>query len=389
MNTDLCEDRHGQLMRLVINATCLTAEYMTGIERFAQHMCRELYDIDSAVKIISSQPIAGVPFSGADRLLSSARNLLGSREYLLRALWDQTVFRRLVAKERAGVVFFPIQDGMLYPPVKQIVTVHDFDISIPECRQEINSLRKKMYQYKMPHILKNSDAVVAVSEFTKQSLVSFFDINPQKIHVIYNGYDEKRFKVVKDLQPILERYGLHSGKYFLFVGSILRHKNIINIVRAFANIKSETSLVIVGSCKDSAYLEEIRKVVVQFNVSESQFRYLEYVSDEDIPYLYNGAIAYLLPSFHEGFGVPIIEAMACGTPVITAHCTAMPEVAGGAALLVDPYSFESIASAMCEISNNTVRAEELKNAGFERVKQFRWSYSARKLYDLCKAVSES
>jgi glycosyltransferase involved in cell wall biosynthesis len=381
-------------MRLVINATCLTAQYMTGIERFAQHICRELYDIDNDVRIISSQLIAGVPFSRAAWLLSSAKRLLGSREYFLRALWDQTIFRRLVVKERADVAFFPIQDGMICPPVRQIVTVHDlhylhFDQSILECSNEISPLRKKVYQYRNPHVLERSAAIVAVSESTKKDIIAAFGINPDKIHVIHNGYDEKRFRIIDEVQPILSRYGLRRGGYFLFVGSILKHKNIVRLVQAFATLGEDCCLIVAGANKDDDYLNEILSSAHKLGLSENRFRSLEFVPDADLPSLYNGAAAFVLPSLHEGFGVPIIEAMACGTPVITSNCSAMPEVAGDAALLVDPYSVESIASAMREILDNPQKAETLRTAGLERAKMFRWSYSAQKLYDVCKMVNES
>jgi glycosyltransferase involved in cell wall biosynthesis len=241
----------------------------------------------------------------------------------------------------------------------------------------------------MPHILERSAAVVAVSESTKQDIVASFGINPDKIHVIYNGYDELRFCIIEDSRPILDRYGLQSGKYFLFVGSILKHKNLSRLVQAFARLEGEPILVIAGVCKDVDCLEDVKKVATNLGIFESRLRYLEYVEDDALPYLYNGALAFILPSLHEGFGVPIIESMACGTPVITSNCSAMPEVAGGAALLVDPYSVESIASAMREIIDNPRRTVVLRTAGLERAKMFRWSYSAQKLYDLCRMVSES
>ncbi len=373
-------------MKLLLNITCLLSGKMTGIERFAFHLAEEIRNIDPSVLSVTAGEFPAYPDAIRSRLLTVFQN--SKYEYLARALWDQTVFRRVVQQYKPDVVFFPIQDGMLYPPCKQIITVHDFDVSIPECRQEINPLRKKLYNYKMPLILKNSSAVVAVSEFTKQGIIRVFDINPDKVHVIYNGYDESRFKILEESQKILDKYDLTEKNYFMFIGSILRHKNIINILKAFACLKFQTTLVIAGVCKDKPYLAEIKKLAAELNIPESRFRYLEYVSDPDAPFLCNGAKAYLLASFHEGFGVPIIEAMACGTPVITSNCTAMPEVAGDAAILVDPHSVESISASMLEILNNPARVEEMKEAGLERVKQFSWANSARKLYNLCQKMSE-
>ena len=381
-------------MKILLNTTCFHSDKSTGIERFSLNIVQKFCEIESSAIVVSSEQIAGVPNTIISRLLALSRSVFTEYEYFIRALWDQTWLRYIVAKYKPDIIYFPIQDGMFYPPVKQIITVHDlhylhFDTSMLECFHEIHPLRTKLYRYKMPHIFNCSSAIVAVSESTKQDIVASFCINPDKIHVIYNGYDEQRFHVIENIQPTLDSYSLNSGKYFLFVGSILKHKNIIRLLRAFAELASETVLVIAGVCKDSDCLEEVYKVAAELDVSERQLRYLEYVSDEDLPHLYNGAISYILPSLHEGFGVPIIEAMACGTPVITSNCSAMSEVAGDAALLVDPYSVESISSAMREILNNPRRADSLRQAGLERAKCFSWSASARKLYSLCEMITES
>ena len=381
-------------MKVLVNATAALSGKLTGIESFSLNISRELYRIDKELCFVSAGPLPGVPTATISNMLSWTNLILKQREFLVRAIWDQSIFRCSVLLHKPDIVFFPIQDGFICPPVRQIVTVHDlhylhFDTSIPECSNEINSLRTKLYRYKMPHILDRSYAVVAVSESTKQDIVSSFNINPDKIHVIYNGYDDLRFRINENPQPTLDRYGLQSGNYFLFVGSILKHKNLVRLVQAFARLDSKVILAIAGVCKDPDYLEEIKKVAVGMGISETRLRYLEYVPDDDLPHLYNGAISYLLPSLHEGFGVPIIEAMACGTPVITSNCSAMPEVAGDAAMLVDPYSIDSIAAAMQEILCNPQCAEALKKAGLERARMFRWSYSAQKLYDLCRSVSVS
>lgn len=381
-------------MNLIVNATCIITDRNTGIERFAAHTCKELCRIDSTVTVVSSATISCLDSTHVPRILQTSKELLGQKEYYFRALWDQTLFRSFIASHKADIVFFPIQDGMIFPPIKQIVTMHDlhylhFDTNVSECKSEIPQHRKWLYRYKMPHILKRSAAIVAVSEATKKDVVATFGIDPDKVHVIYNGYDDARFRVVDDHHSVLSRYGLHAGEYFLFVGSILRHKNVARLVRAFAKLNSKSKVVIAGACKDKDYLVEILRLVDEFQVPRENFLYLEYVSDDDLPYLYNGATALVLPSLHEGFGVPIIEAMACGAPVITSNCSSMPEVAGNAALLVDPYSVDSISMAMREILGNPRLITKLRNDGLERSRSFKWSSSAQKLYDLCHMVSEA
>lgn len=379
-------------MKVLLNITCLLSGKLTGIERFAFHIANELRSIDPSVLSVTAGGFPEYPDAIRSSLLAIFQT--SKHEYLARALWDQTVFRRIVQQYKPDVVFFPIQDGMLYPPCKQIVTVHDlhylhFDKTLSECNREIHPLRKRIYRLKIPHILNYSSAIVAVSEATKQEIVDEFGIDPGKIHVVHNGYDERRFRIINDPQTSLNELGLDAGRYLLCVASILRHKNIVRLVNAFAALNTDLQLVIAGVCKDFSYLEEIRAAARECGLNELRFRYLEYVSDEDLPFLYSGARAFVLPSLHEGFGVPIIEAMACGAPVITSNCSSMPEVAGDAAILIDPHSVESISAAMLEVLNNPARAEELKKAGLERVKQFSWSRSAQKLHKLCERVSVS
>lgn len=381
-------------MRLMLNITCCHCDRTTGIERFAVHIARELYRIDPSVLIVSSKVMPGVSSAVISRFLGYTSSYLKTYEYVARAVWDQTWFRRIIRLNKPDVLFFPIQDGLLSPPVKQIVTVHDlhylrFRAMLSECRHEIGWFRTRLYHSKMPRILHSSAAVITVSESTKRDLVSEFGAHPDSIHVIHNGYDDTRFRAIDGPLANLDRYNLTPGNYFLFVGSILRHKNIIRIVEAFGCLKEDLTLVIAGVCKDDGYLGEVRDTAARLNIGDDRIRYIDYVPDDDLPSLYGGAAAFILPSLHEGFGVPIIEAMACGTPVITSNCSAMPEVAGGAALLVDPYSVEDIAAAMREICCNPQRTQALRHAGLERCKSFTWSHSARKLYDVCTMVSES
>ena len=374
-------------MKLLVNATTITSLKLTGIERFALRLCQELYRIDGDVQIFSGIPLSGIPTANVPFWLSLGNRLLKKREYLLRAFWDQTFFRHQANKNRPDVVFFPIPDGMVSPPFRQVVTVHDlhylhFDKELTECKAEISRVRTKFYRYKFPRILNDSSAIITVSATTRDELVQRFSIIPEKIHIIHNGYDDKRFQEIHDPRPVLEQYGIKPRQYFLYVGSILRHKNLIRLVQALGKLKNDVGLIMVGVCKDSVYLQEIFKVVGSSGIKAGRFRYLGYVSDDDLPHIYSGAIAFVLPSLHEGFGVPLIEAMACGVPVITSNCSAMPEVAGKAAFFVDPYSVEHIAHAMNEVLNHQKAATELKRLGLERAQQFLWARSAQKLYNL-------
>jgi glycosyltransferase involved in cell wall biosynthesis len=159
----------------------------------------------------------------------------------------------------------------------------------------------------------------------------------------------------------------------------------VRLLLAFAGLNSDIKLIIAGSCKDPQYLNEIRKTASDSEL-KSHFEYLDYVSDDDLPYLYNGARAFVLPSLHEGFGVPIVEAMACGTPVITSNCSAMPEIAGGAALLVNPISVEQIAYALEQIVSDDAVRLCLRKKGLARAAQFSWSRTNDRIHEVLGSV---
>ena len=378
-------------MKILVNATVTAAGAMTGIERFSLRISQELCRIDRKVEVLSSLDLPGVALLTRSRVLTAAGKLLDRREYLVRALWDQTCLRYHLLKSRPDLVYFPIQEGLLFPPVRQVVTVHDlhyrhFKASLAECRDEINPCRTGLNRLRMPHVLGRSAAVIAVSESTRQDLIASFGLAAEKVHVIYNGYDEARFRPIEDPGPVLRRLGVQREGYFLFVGSILRHKNLARLVQAYAQLSGEARLVLVGACKDAGYLREVKEAARELGISEARIVYLEYVPDEDLPHLYNGAIACVLPSLHEGFGVPVIEAMACGTPVIASNCSALPEVAGNAALLVDPYSVPDLAQVMQSVAASQRLRLELRCSGLARAGNFRWSTSASKLYEIFAMV---
>ena len=192
--------------------------------------------------------------------------------------------------------------------------------------------------------------------------------------IVYNGVDDIFRPIDKEVcREVLQRYGI-KGKYILHIsnGSIV--KNLDGIIRAFDKVRSRVNckLVIVGNIK--------RKVECKDTI------YVGYIPYEYLPYFYSGAEIFIFPSFHEGFGLPIVEAMACGTPVITSNVYATKEVAGDAALLVNPYNVDEIAEAIYKILTDEVCREELIRKGIKRAKFFSWEKCARGYADIYREV---
>lgn len=222
-----------------------------------------------------------------------------------------------------------------------------------------------------------ADHVITISNHSKKDLIEYFGIDEQKISVIPLGVDNKwatQFSS-EELADIRARYRVPSG-FFVFIGTLQPRKNVVRIIDAHRSlprvIRESFPLLIIGrqgwQCED---------VLQRLSICDNSTRWLKYVPENDLPKILHCASALVFPSLHEGFGLTILEAFAAGVPVITSNLTSMPEVAGDAALLVDPYDYENIAAAMQSVIEDTVLARNLRLKGIVRVRDYSWDRSAQ------------
>lgn len=371
----------GRVMNLGINATVID-EKPTGVGVYSINIIRQLDLLAESLTVwVTERGLLADVIVNAGLIESSPHLPVRIRKNsLFRALWDQLLLPFEIKKVGVDVIFFPVQEGMIVPPVPQVVFVHDLaPLNYPD---GVPLLRRLSYFLRIPVVLKKSSAITVPTEFVKEELLRRFrGLDSSKIHVVGEGYDTAHFKPISNPSRIV------PSKYILFVGSRCKNKNLKRIIEAFSLFgKSGWSLILAGKPLDMEYAECLREFAFQKGVAQSVL-FLDYVPYEQLPHLYSGAEMFLFPSLYEGFGLPIIEAMACGAPVITSNCSSMSEVAGGAAILVDPYSVESILAAMKEIAENPECAVSLKRAGLERAEQFSWENSAKELLKVLRAVS--
>lgn len=241
---------------------------------------------------------------------------------------------------------------------KAIITIHDL-MHI----RFYNSLKNNLYYQLVKSVCKKSPLIFTVSEYTKSEICEWASIHQDKVVVVPNG-------VNKNYNFQVEPY-ISTNKYFLYVGAKKKHKNLERLIEAYSKSKSSKShqLLITGN-PDIGLLD----LIANFGVT-NRVIFTGFVPEEILPRYYKGAAALLMPSLYEGFGLPIVEAMAVGTPVLTSNVTAMPEVAGDAALLVDPYSIESIKAGIDKITNDNNLRNALINAGLKRAKLYDWEKS--------------
>jgi glycosyltransferase involved in cell wall biosynthesis len=371
-------------MRLGINATILANRKPTGVGNVTINLINNLSLLSDSIVVWTIDDTFLIPNKvRVIKVLQRVSSLFKSNISIIRALWDQLVFPGLVKKTNIDVVFFPVQEGMLFPKVPQVVLLIDM---APLLNPEgIPYLRKLSYKTRVPLVLANSSAIITISQSVKQEIVQQYPyIDKNKIKVVHLGYDSARFHEYPSCTSTLMKYGLAEGKYVLYVGSICKNKNILRIMQSYLlSTCTDWNLVIAGNVIDFRYFDELIGFVKDSNLGE-KIKWIDYVRYDDLPALYRGSSLFIFPSLYEGFGLPILEAMACGVPVITSNRHAMPEVAGDAALLVDPDNVDNIAKAIKEVLTNSDVRDELVAKGLRRVLAFSWDKAAYQVLKICE-----
>ncbi|MCP2605311.1 glycosyltransferase family 4 protein, partial [Candidatus Aminicenantes bacterium AH-873-B07] len=240
----------------------------------------------------------------------------------------------------------------------------------------------------IPFTAKKADKVITGSNFSKNDIISNYKINSQKIEVIPYGVSSS-FKPIKNeekIKKVLKKYTV-TGEYILTVGRLNPRKNLLSLVKAYnilkKNKKIPHKLVIVG--KEDYNSKETIQFIKKMDCYKDII-FTGFAKDEDLPYLYNGADIFVYPSLFEGVGLPVLEAMSCGVPVITSNTTALKEIIGNAGIAINPFNIDEIAQAIFQIISN----EDLKNVyikkAFERAKEFSWKLTAQRTLKIYKVL---
>lgn len=229
-----------------------------------------------------------------------------------------------------------------------------------------------------------SDRIITVSEFSKSEIVKYTGTDPDKIKAIYNGIDTKKFRPILDqefLKNVKQKHNLPE-KFWLFVGNVKPHKNLQGLIKAFGFLKKEKMLeeyhlVIVGKKEGFITNDTVIEKLIEESLLEPFIKFTGFVTDDDLPAIYNLASALVFPSLYEGFGFPPLEAMACGCPVAASNAASLLEVCGDAVVYFDPKNNEDIAQKIYDLINNECLIIKLKEKGFQRVAQFTWDICAQ------------
>ena len=265
----------------------------------------------------------------------------------------------------------------------QIITIHDL-ISL---RYKNISVHQRFYfKYLLPFLILKAKLIITVSETTKRDIVSLLKCPPEKVKVVYNGYDHTNYFTIEGNRHLIERaYGVR--KYLLAIGPTYPHKNFETLIRAYKElndaVRIEYPLVIAGG--KGPYVHSLKKLVKQLDL-EISVHFIGYVPVELMPSLYREAHALVFPSLYEGFGIPLLEAMACGCPVITSNTSSMPEVCGNAAMYFDPLDRDALKDAIVKLTDDKNLWNDLRERGVVQSKKFSWKQTAQNLKSLIENI---
>jgi len=312
-------------------------------------------------------------------------------ENLSKVDFEQNAFPRACARERVDIAHVPYFASPLNPPSRTVVTIHDLiPLILPSYR---GGFLVRRYTDLVAMSARRAHAVIADSDCSQRDVVTRLGILPERVRTIYLAADA-RFKPSDDtaaLAAFRARYELPE-KYLLYLGGYDQRKNVSILIEAFSLLpelyKAGYRLVLGGISLgvDSEFFPDPRRIAQQIRLPDDAIRYLGWVREEDKALLYASAELFLFPSLYEGFGLPPLEAMACGTPVIASSASSLPEIAGDAALLVEPEAAIAWAESIRAVVNDASRLQQMRERGIAQAKKFSWERAARETLQVYEGI---
>lgn len=343
-----------------------------GIHRYTTKLLNNIRDIETDPFEFTVLAGTGSEYDGS---ISAAEiNNLGTIE---RVRWDTIGFVRKAKSTNVDMIHSPDKGPFYKGGLPMIATIHDL---LPFVYPSERSLPSRLYwQLSLRRQVQLSDAVITVSQSTKDDIVNFFDIDPDNIHVTYLGTDLSP-PSDSEVERIPMKYDFPQSIFtVLYVGNYDERKNVDQLVKACKTLDQEGTnlhLALAGSNPPEPQLSELA------GDFRGDISFLGYVPDQDLEALYGAADLFVYPSAYEGFGLPVLEAMACGTPVITSDRSSLPEVVGDAGITVDPVDTTELAEAIARVISSEQLRADMRSDGLERAKKLNWKHTAQSTLDV-------
>jgi len=368
-------------VRIAVNTRLLIKNKLDGIGR---------YSFEVLKRIVESHPdiefhfIFDRPYS-TDFIFS--KNIKphvlrpSTRHPFLWYFWFEVQLPRLINKIKPNIFFSP--DGFMSTKLKHIptiITIHD--INFEHRPKDLNWLHSIYYRKYFRQYAKESKHIITVSKFSKKDIIKNYHVSSDKITVAYNGVGSNFIPLERTKQKIIKKKYSDNKDFFLFIGSLHKRKNIKNLLSAFDIYQSKNGknkLLIIGKKK---WWDRQTENIYQNMRFKEKVIFLGQINDELMVDILGSSKALCFVSLFEGFGLPIIEAMKCNVPVITSNTSAMPEIAGNAALIVNPNDVNEISDAMSQIDNDSKLSKKLILKGQKKIHKFKWDITANVIYQV-------
>lgn len=377
-------------MRIGFDANPLSGESGGGIVKY----------ITKIIEFLNSKKIECFLFSQEKQKIKikgkCINPVIESRYNLWKPYWDNFVVPGLIKKYKIDLYHAPASFGI---PVhkgdfcKTVLTIHDIaPVVLPEYYKRASPQMFLEYQTYPGISATMADRVIAVSQNTKNDICKYFHIPPRKIKVIYQGDDKKIRQSFdkKTLKELQKKYGF-GDNYFIYLSEIALRKNHERLIYAFAefkkNVNKDFKLLLVGKMHEK-FVAPLKNIIKKNN-QEKNIIFLDYVSEKTLSVLLSFAKLMVFPSLYEGFGLPTLEAMACGCPVVCSNISSMPEIADGAAELFNPYNIKSIVDTMFKVINDDALRQKMVKKGFERIKDFSWEKTQGETFKVYQGLLKS
>lgn len=350
-------------MLVVVNARYLTQK-VTGVQRFAMEICLQLKTMLKEVEFVTPSDVIQ---KEAYQELNA--KIIGSHHG---HLWEQLDLPIYLKSKGKPLLVNLANSGPLFYKNK-IVTIHDVAYKVfPQTYPKSFLL---YYNLMIPRLLNGSRHVVTVSQYSKEEICKFYHVGKDKVSVVYNAVSDS-------FKPLRQSV---DAAYFLAVSSMNYRKNFIYILEAFCKYQEQGGkeyLYIIGDLKNASFKE----IDLSKYTCNPKIKFLGRVSDEDLIKYYSNAVAFVYPSFYEGFGIPPLEAQTCGCPAICAEASCLPEVFGDSVLYCDPYECDSLVSSFQEIASDKTLRNSLIEKGYINTGKYSWKKSAKQLRDIIESL---
>lgn len=302
--------------------------------------------------------------------------------FLKRVFRENTLLLHWLRQNGAKVYHVPRNTGVpFFSNLPVIVTIHDIIPHVFPQKYLNNILERIYYEIAIRVSIKNSDKIITISEFSKKELIKYYGVKPEKIAITQLAYN-RAFRKIGDegvLKPVREKYNIHD-KYLLAIGGSEYRKNMQRLINVYQkHFSREYKLIIIGGKWRDTDLPG--KYAFDKNI-----RFLTNIPEEDLIAIYNMAEVFVFPSFYEGFGIPVLEGMACGVPVVTSNVSSMPEVGGDSAVYFDPYNEEDMAEKIGRVLQDETLRKTMIAKGLEKVKEYSWEKCAAETLQVYREV---